>query len=76
MTIDEWMVKGYTDFGSGVCAPPNEPAAHDAYLHGWLNAQDDKNQRPRATAEELRQRAANIKTQETDWGDPVGKEVW
>lgn len=76
MKIEEWMVKGYTDFGTSSYSPPNEPAAHDAYLHGWLNAEDDHKQRPRATAAELRQRAEDIKIQEIDWGVPVGKEVW
>lgn len=69
MKIEDWMVKGYTDFGMGAYSPPNETAAHDAYLHGWLNAEDDKNQRPRATAAELRQRAEDIKTQDANWHD-------
>ena len=61
MAAEDWMTRGYLAGIKGeACEPPNYPVDQDAYMHGWRNGEDDRNKRPRASAAQLRERAANI----------------
>lgn len=52
------MLEGYRDGREDTRdEPPAMSNRSAAYIHGWLNGRDDRCQKPRATAAELRRRA-------------------
>lgn len=64
MTTDE-TVEGYFDgIRSDLHELPEGSNRSESYKHGWRNGRDDRLARPRATAAELRQRAADIALRE------------
>ena len=55
MTDD--MMRGYLDGIKADAVRPG-PNRSQSYVHGWLNGRDDRIAEPRASAAELRERAA------------------
>ena len=72
MSEIDWSQFGFSTFSSeamsGYCDGraddrdefPSHSNRSEAYRHGWLNGRDDRLGKPRATAQELRDIAADI----------------
>ena len=61
MVDNDEMVEGYLDGrASELMELPEGNNRSESYRHGWKNGRDDRLQRPRASAVELRSAASDI----------------
>lgn len=62
------IVEGYMDgLRSELENLPQGNNRSDSYRHGWNNGRDDRLRRPRATAADLREAAADIERREASY---------
>ena len=54
--MNDDMIEGYRDGRQKDAVPPG-PNRTRSYVHGWLNGRDDRLQKPRASAENIRKDA-------------------
>lgn len=61
--VDDEVYEGYRDGRSDErdSLPASMANRSDAYVFGWLNGRDDRLRKPRAKADDLRKRAAELR---------------
>jgi ribosome modulation factor len=65
MNANDEMVEGYRDGrASDLEELPAGSNRSESYVHGWRNGRDDRVQRPRAAASQLRDEATEIEFRE------------